>query len=315
MEHDFGKILIAVDGSHHALEAVTYVARTCARGDFSVDLLYVLPKAPEEVFWQVPLDEEFIVRMKDKYQECKETWRKEAQDFLDVCRTVLVSAGFREASIGVILEELHEGIARDIIAQAHRGYAAVVIGRRGLGRIEGRLLGSVSNKVVERVHEVPVWVVGGDVRLGKVLLAVDASENSLRAVEYIAGFARISGEPITLYHVIRKAGFGFGSAGIQLYEDIEKELLNGLEKAVRHLFSRYRSCLIEAGIDPERISTKCTVGSHSRAADIVREAREGGYGTIALGRRGISKIREFLMGRVTSKVLDGAEGLAVCIVP
>jgi len=34
-----------------------------------------------------------------------------------------------------------------------------------------------------------------------------------------------------------------------------------------------------------------------------------------MGRRGLSKVREFLMGRVTSKVLSRAEGFAVWIVP
>lgn len=34
-----------------------------------------------------------------------------------------------------------------------------------------------------------------------------------------------------------------------------------------------------------------------------------------MGRRGISAVREFVMGRVTNKVLNGAEGLAVWVIP
>jgi nucleotide-binding universal stress UspA family protein len=34
-----------------------------------------------------------------------------------------------------------------------------------------------------------------------------------------------------------------------------------------------------------------------------------------MGRRGLSKVREFLMGRVSKKVLDRGEGFAVWIVP
>jgi nucleotide-binding universal stress UspA family protein len=315
MERTPRKILIAVDGSRHALDAVTYVARNCAHGALAVDLLHVMPQSPEEVFWQVPLDEDFMIRMKEKYDQCRETWQREARQFLDVCSSVLASAGFRKDSIRLILQEYREGVARDIIAQARKGYAAVVVGRRGLGKMESRLLGSVSNKVVEQVLEIPVWVIGGDIRLGKILLAVDASENSRRAADYVAGFARVSGEPITLYHVIKEAGLGFGQSAVQFYEDIEKELMAGLEKGAREMFSHYRARLQEIGIKAEQISTKCMVGSLGRAVDIIREAREGGYGTIVLGRRGISKIREFLMGRVTTKVLNGAEGLAVWIVP
>ena len=46
-----------------------------------------------------------------------------------------------------------------------------------------------------------------------------------------------------------------------------------------------------------------------------KEAQEGNYGTIVMGRRGLSKVHEFLMGRVTNKVLNRAEGFAVWIVP
>ncbi|MEE8620893.1 MAG: universal stress protein [Syntrophobacteria bacterium] len=48
---------------------------------------------------------------------------------------------------------------------------------------------------------------------------------------------------------------------------------------------------------------------------MLTEAQEGEYGTIVMGRRGLSKVREFLMGRVTNKVLHRAEGFAVWIVP
>ena len=49
--------------------------------------------------------------------------------------------------------------------------------------------------------------------------------------------------------------------------------------------------------------------------DILQEAKEGGYGTIVMGRRGLSKVHEFLLGRVTTKVLQRAEKFAVWIVP
>ena len=68
-------------------------------------------------------------------------------------------------------------------------------------------------------------------------------------------------------------------------------------------------------VDGARIATRANLDSDSRAMDILREAQEGGYGTIVMGRRGLSKVREFLLGRVTNKVLQGAENFAVWIVP
>jgi nucleotide-binding universal stress UspA family protein len=46
----------------------------------------------------------------------------------------------------------------------------------------------------------------------------------------------------------------------------------------------------------------------------LEEARNNGYGTIVMGRRGISGVQEFFMGSVSSKVLQNATGMAVWIV-
>lgn len=40
----------------------------------------------------------------------------------------------------------------------------------------------------------------------------------------------------------------------------------------------------------------------------------GGYGTIVLGRRGLSQVEKFTMGSVSSKTLQLAEEMAVWIV-
>ena len=55
-------------------------------------------------------------------------------------------------------------------------------------------------------------------------------------------------------------------------------------------------------------------GVVSRAGAIVDEARHGGYGTVVIGRRGISKVEEFFMGRVSSKVINLAKDLSVWVV-
>ncbi|MGW8323578.1 MAG: universal stress protein, partial [Thermodesulfobacteriota bacterium] len=53
----------------------------------------------------------------------------------------------------------------------------------------------------------------------------------------------------------------------------------------------------------------------SRAGTIVDQARRGGYGTIVVGRKGVTKVEEFFMGRVSSKVLQLAKNMAVWVVP
>ena len=307
------KILVAVDGSSHSLNAVRYVAQNCGPAGLSVNLMYVMPTTPE-TFWDLEKDAFFMQKMKSRYAQWKREAKKVAQGFLDDAKNVLVKANFQEEQVGVIYQERKVGIARDVAEEATRGYDAVVVGRRGLSKVEDLFLGSVSHKIVERIADTPVWVIGGNIRSNKMLLAVDASENSRKAVDYVGTFASGTEVELTLYYVVRSFGLGFLEDFSMREEDIE-DFVEEAESNVQCMFRSYRKRLEKAGVEPARISTKHTLQSHSRADDIVRQAKKGGYGTIVLGRRGLSKVREFLMGRVTNKVLDRAEGFAVWIVP
>ena len=75
-----------------------------------------------------------------------------------------------------------------------------------------------------------------------------------------------------------------------------------------------KEMLVEAGISESQISKKVVDGSRSAASDILEEARGEGYGTIVMGRRGLSGLKEFLMGSVSAKVLQNSTGMAVWIV-
>ena len=114
---------------------------------------------------------------------------------------------------------------------------------------------------------------------------------------------------------MRRPGPKFDPSLSQVYVEIEEDLTQRLRDENQKMFDSHRACLERAGVASERIGTRCRVASISRAGEILAEAREGGYGTIIMGRRGISKVRELVMGRVTSKVLSGAEDLALWIVP
>jgi nucleotide-binding universal stress UspA family protein len=275
--------------------------------------MYVMPTAPE-IFWDLEKDAFFKKQMKGKYAKWKREAKKEAQAFLGDARNLLLKAHVGEDSVNVIVQERKVGIARDIIEEAKKGYDAVVVGRRGLSKLEDVFLGSVSNKIVQRVGNVPVRVVGGDIQSSKMLIAVDASENSRKAVDYVGTFAAATEAELTLYHVIRSYGLGFLEEFSQRDEEI-KTFEEVLASNAQDIFRAYQENLEKAGVAPARISTKHTLQSHSRAGDIIRQAKDGDYGTIVMGRRGFSKLYEFLMGRVTNKVLSRAEGFAVWIVP
>jgi nucleotide-binding universal stress UspA family protein len=308
------KILVAVDLSNHSLNAVKYVANQCAPKDLRVNLMFVMPTAPE-IFWDLEKDDFFKERMKGKYAQWKRDTKKKAQMFLDDAKNILAKAKFSEKKVGLILRERKVGIARDILKECSQGYDAVVVGRKGLSKLEDIFLGSVSTKIVQGVKDIPVWVVGGDILSQKMLLAVDSSKNSRKAADYVGKFAANTKAKLTLFHVVRSVSLGFVDDLIIRDENTERQLLEEMDREIPQMFRSYKELLVKSGVVADRISSKSVLHSTSRAGDILQEAKEGGYGTIVMGRRGLSKVREFLMGRVTSKVLSRADGFAVWIVP
>ncbi len=308
------RLLVAVDGSSHSLDAVSYVALHCAPTDLKVNLMYVMPTAPE-TFWDLEKDAFFRRKMKAKYAQWKRNEKKAAQGFLDAARDLLVKARFKAGDVDLTLKEREVGIARDIIAESNQGYDGVVVGRRGLSKLEDIFLGSVSNKVVQGIEATPVWVVGGDIRSKKMLFAVDSSANSRKAVAYAGKFAAAAKAELTLFHVVRDVSIGFVDDLALQDQEMEKQLLEEMESEIPRMFRSYKDILEKSGVASDRISTKTHLHSSSRAGDILAEAKAGEYGTIVMGRRGLSRVREFLMGRVTQKVLDRAANLAVWIVP
>ncbi len=305
------KILIALDGSKHSLNAATYVARTCSPESLKVDLVHIMPTAPE-TFWDLEKDAHFKEKIQPKYTEWKKNTEETALRFLNDARNVLIDAGVTGNDVGAILQDRHVGIARDIVVQSARGYDAVVVGRRGLSTLADHFLGSVANKIVEVVKDTSVWVVGSNVKAKRMLLAVDASKNALKAVDYVGKVAQPSDVEITLFHVVRR--FGFLDDPSLRDREIEG-FWDEVKKDIPRMVGLYKERLEKAGVKGSRISSQVNLHSASRAKDILTEAREGAYGTIVMGRRGLSKVHQFLMGRVTNKVLHRAEGFAVWIVP
>ncbi len=308
------KLLIAVDGSQQSLEAVSYVALNLPPADLRVNLMYVMPTVPEP-FGDLERAKFFKKKMPTRHGEWERSEQKTAQEFLHEARSLLLRANFREDDVRVMLQTRQVGIARDIISEGSRGYDAVVVGRRGLSKLGDIFLGSVSYNIVQGIENTPMWVVGGDIRSQKMLLAVDGSENSRKALDYAAAFAVTNGAEVTLFTVVREFRLDFLDISTPRGAEIETRIVEELERDVQGMFTSYKKRLERAGVDTKLISSKYTLQSRTRAGDILKQAKEGNYGTIIMGRRGLSKVHEFFLGRVTTKVLHRAAGFALWIVP
>ena len=72
--------------------------------------------------------------------------------------------------------------------------------------------------------------------------------------------------------------------------------------------------LVAAGFSPDNLKSRVEEQRSGVARDILQEIKEGKYDTVVLGRRGLSGVKEFFSGSVTTKVLQGATGVTVIVV-
>jgi nucleotide-binding universal stress UspA family protein len=101
---------------------------------------------------------------------------------------------------------------------------------------------------------------------------------------------------------------------IEAAPELEELWRNKAGEHIGPYIEKGKDLLIQAGLREEQIGSKVVDGSISAAADILKEARSNNFGTIVLGRKGHSSVKEYLMGSTTSKVLRDSGGLAVWVV-
>ncbi len=136
-------IVIAVDGSDHALEAVRHGAKlSAANSQIRLHLLNIQPPLPSAVSSFVSKE---VVR--SFHQEEGEKCLKSARELLDAQKIA------HEAHVAV------GNAAEAIVAYAkEKGCEAIIMGTRGLSALPSLLLGSVATRVLH-LAEVPVTLI------------------------------------------------------------------------------------------------------------------------------------------------------------
>ena len=151
----------------------------------------------------------------------------------------------------------------------------------------------------------------------KVLIALDESENAMRAVTFVCRHIAPD-HRVTLMSVVpdTAALCSMNSPGLTPYFMSQKDAFCSLEDKKQQILAEAmetaKGSLIKAGFSSEKITLKTATQKKGVARDILAEA-EAGYDMIVMGRRGISGIQEFIMGSVSNKVLHGAGNIPVIL--
>jgi nucleotide-binding universal stress UspA family protein len=192
----------------------------------------------------------------------------------------------------------------------------IVMGAKGLRATLGILLGGVAQTVVEYANW-PVLVVRAPFEgLHKVLLVIDGSANSQRAVEYLAHFPLPVGVELLVSHVLPPLvspilavqSQAVSATGIEMIavlpESMQEEPALWQKEEERQgeaILKQAIETLQAAGLKAEPVLLR-----GDAATEIIEYVKARGIDLIVAGSRGLSQVRGWLLGSVSRKLIHYA---------
>ena len=144
--------------------------------------------------------------------------------------------------------------------------------------------------------------------INRILVATDASEASNRALEMAAQFAVLHNAEMLIIHVIRDMQIPFEIDEIpelefhqiESFNDAREEIMRKIAESILRIAKEKAE---KAGA--KKVST--AIGTGDPASSILGFAKRSEMDMIAMGTRGLSKLKGTILGSVSRKVADNAE--------
>lgn len=129
----------------------------------------------------------------------------------------------------------------------------------------------------------------------KILVPIDGSEGSKKALQYAVSLAKVANASITVLEVIEDFG------PLPGYYEAAPPGKDRVKWISEQRFEKIHPILEENKVSWDRM-----VVEGYAADEIIRVAEEGKYDLIVMGSRGLSVVGRFLVGSVSDKVIHHA---------
>ncbi len=153
----------------------------------------------------------------------------------------------------------------------------------------------------------------------KILLAVDNSKNALKAVDYLVKTVKLD-SMITMLSILPdpiQACELDGPSLAPIFKANVKTLCaieDAKKSAVEGFMEEAKKKLVKAGFAGKNVAIRVRKKKTGIARDILKEAKQGKYDTLVVGRRGITGIKQFVFGSISNKIVQLASKIAVIVV-
>jgi nucleotide-binding universal stress UspA family protein len=228
------------------------------------------------------------------------------QAVVDAARGAAETACARLAPRWPSSVKILEGDPRECVLAAAEKWGAdlIVVGARGLGFVGRLLLGSVSTAIVHEAR-CPVLVVKQRAHaLGKIVLAIDGSPDSMEAAGFLVSLPLDPGVSVRLLAVVEPPHFP-RSATMEAAPAITAVTERVIAERRAALDAVLASVAGELKPKVSRIERSVLIGRPGE--EIIEAANETGVDLAIVGARGLGPIKRLLLGSISERVLRHAE--------
>ncbi|ODS31676.1 MAG: universal stress protein [Candidatus Scalindua rubra] len=174
----------------------------------------------------------------------------------------------------------------------------LAVGTHGRAGVDRVILGSVAERIVRKAG-CPVMVIRGKKYVGfkRIIVPIDLSDCSRKALEYAAATARAHSSKLTILHVYEES-FVEPYVNAANSEEEADEIMKEIERVNETKYDEFLKTVDLSGVEYEKLLKKGIPET-----DIVEIAMEQQANLIVMGTHGRSGIKHILIGSTAEEVV------------
>jgi len=283
-------LLLTVSEQKGSLHGARFLAAFFRKKEeVKLTLFYTVPRPP--AVWSGEKTHDKVVEQEDMARKGAAKAKKAIQE----ARAEVVSLGFPEENVQSKAQKRQFSRAKDILEEGERGlYDAIVLGKRGLNWFEEAFDGSVTKELLESRQNCPIWICRRpDPERKGVLLCLDGTETSYRMADHV-GFILGNEEPHPVKILVIKG--------------------RSMKESPDAIIAKGKDLLSKQKVPNVRVTASAIEASNTAKA-IHREAEEGRYAVVAVGRAGADRsiLDKVFMGSVSMSLFREIENAALWV--
>jgi len=310
-------ILVATDGSEHALKGAHYLADLYKGApDVEVTVLTISPAIPP-----IYREEAHDPMIRKQFAAWKKKREEQGKENIGTVTKALAKGGMKKSRIKGKHEQQLVGVARDIVREADAGqFDACVVGKKGMGWFGSTFLGSITDKLLEISEDHPVWLVEGKKwEPRKVLIAMDETNHTLELAHYVGTMLEgLEDVEVLFYHYCSPFTEELTPEERKKLKEAEERAVEREKEEMSHFFDEAKQLLLDLGFEEEKVSYEFHHEKSARPKKvtqaILEKVKKGGFGTLVIGRKGATHAREFRLGSVAMRIVAESKDCAVWVV-